>query len=579
MALPHATVLYVDDDEVNREALSWLFQDAGIDMKQASTGQEALRLAAEKPDLVILDVNLPDINGLEVCRRLKAHPATTTIPVMHLSGVYRTAGDKTHALDEGADAYLTKPVEPHELLAQAKALLRIHQAEEKARAAARQWQATFDAINDGVCLLDHEGRVLRCNLALARILGKAVEDILGRSCDELTPPGPESKETSAFLRMRETRRRETTELPLGGCWLQAVADPMWGADGALAGAVYILSDISERRRLEEQLHQSQKMEALGQLAGGVAHDFNNLLTSVIGHVSLLLRGTSKQDPDRLQLEAIEQAASRAADLTRQLLGFARKTPPRMSPTDLGKCLDEVVSIVRPALGRRITVEVRCAPGLWVVQANAGQLNQVLMNLCLNARDAMPEGGLLVLGADNAVLDEAQAHRHAQARAGEFARLSVCDSGHGIPPDLLPRIFEPFFTTKEPGRGTGLGLAVVYGIVQQHSGWIECSGVENQGTRFDIYLPRLGEDPIASPPEPSRPDDSGPREAALHPPSGLPQQENPGGQEEAQPGQAPLSRSGLTKTEAEDLLDWLDANGYRHRELDYEEGKGFVVRWK
>ena len=482
------TVLYVDDDEVNRHTFSWLLRKAGFEVKEAATGRDALRLVAEKPDLVVLDVNLPDIDGFEVCRRIKAHPATTAIPVLHLSGVHVRPEDKRHGLTEGADAYLTKPVEPQDLIAQARALLRLRQAEERARAAARQWQATFDALDEVVCLLDRQGRVLRCNRALLRTLGKSPHQVLGRPCHELIglPPGDEAP---ALRRMLATRVRQGEEFRRGERWLQAVAEPVLGPDGAVTGAVYILADVTERKGLAEQLRQSRKMEVLGRLAGGVAHDFNNLLTAVTGNVALLLAGAPEQDPDRALLRAVDQAAWRAVELSRQLLRFSRRSPQGLRPTDLRTCLDEVAGILRRTMDPRIALEVRAGPRLWTVQADPGQINQVLMNLCVNARDAMPEGGQLLLEAENARLDPGQALAHADARPGEFVRLRVRDSGVGIPPEVLPRLFEPFFTTKDPGQGTGLGLAVVAGIVRQHQGWVECSGAVNQGTCFDIYLPR------------------------------------------------------------------------------------------
>jgi PAS domain S-box-containing protein len=488
---PQGSILYVDDDEVNRHACAWLFREAGFEVLEAATGRDALRLAVAKPDLVILDVNLPDINGFEVCRRIKAHAATTAIPVLHLSAVYVKPEDRTRALEGGADCYLTKPVEPRELVAQAKALLRIHQADERARAASRQWQATFDAIHDGVCLLDRHGRVLRCNRAAARILQRPPFLILGRPCHELTPAAPGAGVAPAFARMLETLDREVMEVPLGQRWLHVVADPLLDPDGTLAGAVYVLSDITDRKHLEEQLRQSQQLDAMARLAAGVVHDFNNLLTALSGHVSLLLARKPEPHPERDRLLAMEQAVCRAAGLTEQLRGFSRQTPVRPVPTNLRSCLEEAVALLRPTLDPRITVEVGGDPEPWTVQADPGQINRVLLNLCLNARDAMPRGGRLLLEAENAVLDEDQA-RHPEARAGEFVRLRVRDTGLGIPADILPRIFEPFFTTKPAGAGTGLGLATVYGIVRQHRGWIECSSVLGQGTCFDVYLPRVQE---------------------------------------------------------------------------------------
>ncbi len=525
---PQGTVVYVDDDELNRNLFALVFREAGFDVKEAATGSEALRLAAEKPDLVILDVNLPDIDGFEVCRHIKAHPATRTIPVMHMSAVYVTPEDRTHALEDGADVYLTKPVEPKELVAQARALMRIHQAEERARAAARQWQATFSAINDAVCLLDRQGRVLRCNDAAERLLQRPSSEILGRSWEELKPPPADRSEPSAFEQMLQTHRRATAEWAVGQGWLQVIADPLLADEGTLIGAVCILSDVSQRKRLEEQLRQSQKMEAVGQLAGGVAHDFNNLLTAIIGNISLLLAAKPQQDPDREPLLVIEQAAWRAAELTRQLLNFSRRSLPHLERTDLRACLEEVATLLRPGLDPRITLEVLSSPDLVPVQADPGQLHQVLMNLCLNARDAMPEGGRLLLAAENAVV-------------GELVRLRVQDSGRGIAPDVLPHIFEPFFTTKGLGKGSGLGLASVYGIVQAHQGRVECSSVVDQGTCFDVYLPRS------------------------------PWQVSARTVQEC--------RSGLTKAEAEAMLDLLEAHGYQDRELEIVEGEGFTVRWR
>jgi PAS domain S-box-containing protein len=497
------TVLYVDDDECNRNTFALVFREAGFDVKEAASGREALRLAEEKPDVVILDVNLPDIHGVEVCRSIKMHPATRAIPVMHMSAVYVTTEDKTHALEEGADAYVTKPVEPRELVAQVRALLRIHQAEERATAALRRWQATFAAINDGVCLLDRHGRVLNCNPAAERILQRPSAEIIDRNCDELIPTTPGSGERSVFQRMLETGRREVSEVAVGDRWIQSIADPMLREEAGWTGAVFILSDITERKRLEEQLRQSQKMKAVGKLAGGLAHDFNNLLTAVTGNVSLLLAGTWEESPDRELLLAIERAAWQATELTSQLFRLSRRSTPRLLPTQLRTCLKEIAALLRRTMDSRIILEVRCAPDLWLVQADSGQINQVLMNLCLNARDAMPEGGLLLLEAENAVVDEKQARQCANAWPGNFVRLSVSDSGRGIPPEVLPHIFEPFFTTKEIGLGTGLGLATVFGVVAQHHGWVECSTVVNQGTCFTVYLPRCetAELPLSSPAAP------------------------------------------------------------------------------
>jgi PAS domain S-box-containing protein len=420
------TILYVDDDEVNRYAFTCLFRQAGFVVREAASGGEALRLVAERPDLVILDVNLPDLNGVEVCRQIKAHPATTAIPVLHLSGVYISPQDKTQALQDGSDGYLTKPVEPDELLAQAKALMRIHQAEELARTAARQWQATFDALGDGVCLLDPQGRALRCNRTLAELLRMPAHELLGRPDYELPPGALGPAEETVFQRMRKSGRRESAELHLAGRWLQAVADPVWGEDGTLTGAVYILTDITERKRLDEHLQDSQTQQAATRLAYEAAHDLDSLLKVITGNISLVLAGEAEQDTSRALGLAMELAAWRAAELTRQLLRLGRWTGPLQPGTDL---------------------PTRAGNAL--------------------ARARIPR----------------------DTAAGAQSRPAA-------PTGLLP----------DP---TG------------------SAGAHERGT-------------VAP---------------------------------------AEHCRSRLTKAEAEELLDWLEANGYPYRALDYEEGNGFLVRWQ
>ena len=307
------------------------------------------------------------------------------------------------------------------------------------------------------------------------------------------------------------RDEEWIDLPDGRQILvETLQTPFFGPDGRLLGLIGMSRDITERKRLEEQLRQAQKMEAVGQLAGGVAHDFNNLLTAILGNVSLLLGSKPAADPDHELLAATEQAAQRATDLTRQLLGFSRQTMLRLEPTDLNASIQEIVAILRRTIDPRITVDVNSVEAIWSVRADPGQINQVLMNLCINARDAMPQGGVLRLETANILLDDSTSRLHLEARPGAFVRLRVRDSGQGIAPDVRPRIFEPFFTTKGPGKGTGLGLAMVYGIIKQHRGWIECASELGHGTYFDIYLPRFQADgaPRAGPP--SRPHRAGVR---------------------------------------------------------------------
>src|SRR6516165_4454109 len=246
------TILYVDDDRQNRETYGLIFRQAGFDVKEAATGDEALRLAALNPDLVVMDVNLPDMNGYEVCRRIKTHPATTAIPVLHLSTVFVNSQDRTHSMEEGADAHLTKPVEPEELLAHVKALLRIRQAEESLRLAARQWQTTFDATSDAVCLLDPAGKIVRANKAMATLMGLPFSAILERPYLPLIRAALDPAAVPDLTRVHLSGERESLELASGSRWFHLTADPVVDDQGHVTGSVHILAEITEFKRGEQE---------------------------------------------------------------------------------------------------------------------------------------------------------------------------------------------------------------------------------------------------------------------------------------------------------------------------------------
>jgi signal transduction histidine kinase len=485
------SILYVDDDADSRHAFGWLFRNAGFDVREAATGTEALRLARHRPDLVVLDVNLPDINGFDVCREIKSHPATASIPILHLSACFISSEDRAQGLEAGADGYLTKPIEPGELLAQVKAALRSHRAEVAARSSVRGWHTLFDALNAGVCLLDAGGQVLRCNQAMAQLLGKPFRAIIGESCERLVQEVGGAKDIPLLARARDLHRGEAQEIRLADRWYLVTADPAHDEGGELARSVHLFIDFTDWKRVEERRGQEDKLEAVSRLAGGIAHDFNNLLTVITGNASLVLASLSADDPRRDSLSMIEKAAWRCAEIARQLLGFSRQTLLWFAPTDLNRCLHELVDPLRRTIHPRIALEIHTAPGLWTVLADSAAMYHVLMSLCLNAHEAMPKGGQLSLESANVTRGEAKGVPTEDAGTGDFVRLRVLDTGRGIAPDVLPHIFEPFVTTKDVGQGTGLSLAMAFGVVKQHRGWIECTSAVNEGTCFDIYLPRAG----------------------------------------------------------------------------------------
>lgn len=271
-------------------------------------------------------------------------------------------------------------------------------------------------------------------------------------------------------------------------WVEDRGYPVRGAEGEMEHAVGVVTDITERKELETQLLQAQKMEAIGQLAGGVAHDFNNILTVINGHAGLLLESEALSPEQVESLHRIYTAGERAASLTRQLLVFSRKQVMHRQSVDLNAILDELAKLLGRLLGEHIRLELTLSRPLPLVEADACMVEQIAMNLAVNARDAMPRGGRLIVRTEVVDFTQANVKHYPQGRVGRFICLSVGDSGCGIAPEILPRIYEPFFTTKEIGKGTGLGLATVFGIVKEHSGWIAVESSVGIGTTFKVFLP-------------------------------------------------------------------------------------------
>ncbi|MBL8793465.1 MAG: PAS domain S-box protein [Planctomycetia bacterium] len=366
-------------------------------------------------------------------------------------------------------------------------------AEAAVRASEAKYRSLIENLELQVFLKDRAGRYAAANQRFCRALERAETEVVGRTDAELFPADQAEKFRAEELAVVASGQRREAEMLLRiegqQRTFRVVRSPVRDERGAVGGVLGICWDVSEQRVLEAQLRQAQKMEAIGMLAGGVAHDFNNLLAVIVGNIALALGSLPENHASRDLLLTAERAGVQAADLTNRLLGFARQTILRPVPTQLQNCMEETVRILRRTVDPRIALEVRCAEHLWLVEADPAQINQVLLNLCLNARDAMPQGGRIALEAANVVLDADYPRQHVEGRGGEFVRLRIGDTGQGIPPEIRSRIFEPFFTTKEPGKGTGLGLAMVFGIIKQHQGWIDFTSEVGEGTCFDIFLPR------------------------------------------------------------------------------------------
>jgi PAS domain S-box-containing protein len=343
-----------------------------------------------------------------------------------------------------------------------------------------------------VVTLDVEGRVRNWNPAAERMFGWTATEVVGQPlpivpeslCDEGRRITERARRGESFTDVATQRVRKD-----GGLVdVSLSVAPVRGPGGTITGTIGFLADVGERVQRESQGRQAQKMEAVGRLAGGIAHDFNNMLTAINGYAGLLLRGL--EDPGlRRKAEAIAKAAERATDLTSQLLSFSRQQVMASHVLDLNATIARFDAVLRRIIGEDVQLVTVTTPGLWRIRVDRGRIEQVLMNLAVNARDAMPRGGTLTLETANVELDEGFARLNPGTIAGPHVLLSVKDTGLGMAPEVRKRIFEPFFTTKAVGSGTGLGLATVYGIVKQSAGYISLETAKGCGTTFRVYLPR------------------------------------------------------------------------------------------
>jgi PAS domain S-box-containing protein len=366
-----------------------------------------------------------------------------------------------------------------------------------------------DSSSDAIIGKDLNGIVTSWNKGAEDLFGYSSAEMIGRSTLELIPPDRRDEEEHILSRIRAGQRVlhfETVRRTKDGRLLDMsiTTSPIRDASGAIIGASKVARDITERRVLQEQYHQAQKMEAIGQLAGGVAHDFNNLLTAVLGFSGLVRESLDADDPRLGDVDQIIMAAERASALTKQLLAFSRKEVVQPVTLDLNEVIVNTDKMLRRLIGEQIVVRLALADRIGPIQADPGQLDQILMNLAINAHDAMPDGGRLTIETANVELDAPFASTHGTASPGPYVMLAVTDTGVGMSDDVRRRLFEPFFTTKERGKGTGLGLSTVFGIVQQSGGCMYVYSEPGHGATFKIYFPRVTASSDAVPAFPERP---------------------------------------------------------------------------
>ncbi len=370
--------------------------------------------------------------------------------------------------------------------------------------ALRRQAAAIEQAAEAVAIADQTGRIEYVNPALVTLSGYARDEIIGRQGGEFRS---ELRDESVAASIQETLARgevwkgRVTGNTKEGKTLQTdlTISSVRDEGGRVTNYVAIAHDVTDQVELQKQYLQAQKMEAVGALAGGVAHDFNNILTVVSGFTEVLMAERNPEDADYEDLQKVALASARGSELIRRLLAFSRKTELQMRPLNLNAEIENLRELLFRTIPKMVEIDLHLAPDLRKVNADSVQIEQLLMNLALNARDAMPEGGRIVIETKNITWDEECCSAYLEGKPGDYALITVSDTGHGMDQETMNRIFEPFFTTKQPDRGTGLGLATVYGIVKQHGGFVTCDSQPGIGTTFNVYLPAFDEEGVGTDP--------------------------------------------------------------------------------
>ncbi|MBI3662327.1 MAG: response regulator [Acidobacteria bacterium] len=489
--------LLVEDNPGDAQLIQELLAEAGgshLHLEWTGRLSSALeRLAGGQIDLLLLDLSLPDSQGFETFARVSACAAH--LPIIVITGL-EDEEMALRILREGAEDYVLKGQLDGRLLLRAiRYAMGRKRAAEALRESEQRYRELFENATYGIYRATLDGNFLDVNSTLVRILGyQAREEVLGLNLftDVFCDPGHfkrlmEQCEEAAEVHGTEVDWKQESGR---GITVRLSGRLVRNRTGELDHCEVIAEDVTERRALQEQLRQAQKMEAIGRLAGGIAHDFNNLLSVIIGYSESLVEGLGQRESLRDKAEEIKKAADSAASLTRQLLAFSRQQVLAPKVLDLGLVVRDTESMLRRLIGEDVDLLTVAEPDLGQVKADPGQMEQVILNLAINARDSMPEGGKLTIETRNAELGENYLARRPLMRPGSYVLLAISDNGMGMDAATQARIFEPFFTTKEQGKGTGLGLATVYGIVKQSGGHIWVYSEPGQGTTFKIYLPRV-----------------------------------------------------------------------------------------
>jgi len=500
-------ILILEESPADAALVEEEFKNAKIrySMERVDTKDAFLKaLTRFKPDVILSDYSLPQFDSMSALRLTKKHCAG--LPFIIVTGAINEE-TAVECMKAGAADYVLKDrlgrliPAVQGALAKFQAMEEKHQAEEALIASEMRYRKLFESAREGILLMDAEtNRITDINPYMLGLMECGRKAVTGKTLDEI---GIKSEGKTGEKLSDQIKASDVVHI--NGIYLISANGSR--SDLEMTCSTYAIDtkrkiqcnirDISDRKQGEEekekiraQLFQAQKMEAIGTLAGGVAHDFNNLMTAIQVSTDVALLRLDESDPMCRELKEIRYAALRASSLIRQLLLFSRKQLMEFLVVNVNTTVENLLKMLHRLIGEDIQIQTELAPDLWTIQADAGNIEQVIMNLALNARDAMPSGGNLIIKTENMQIDDAFCKTMADARPGQFVSLTIEDTGVGIGEDVIPRIFEPFFTTKGPGQGTGLGLSVVYGIVKQHRGWIQVSSILTKGSAFRVFIPAV-----------------------------------------------------------------------------------------
>ena len=534
-------ILVVDDIQTNRKLLRAQLEAEGHEVVEAEDGLEALRiLEREDFEAVISDILMPRMDGYRLCYEVRQSEKLHNLPFIVYTNTYTSPADEKMALELGANKFLKKPTSgaailevlrqvTHEAAPKAKRIgppaelelmkeyseylvvkLEQKNLELQAQTEALQkheqqllLQATaLEAAADAIMITDPRGNILWINPAFTELTGYSAQEVIGRNPRVLKSGAHDAgfyhSLWQTILRGEPWSSEVTNRRKDGAFYFgEQTITPVRSQEGQITHFIGIMNDITERKRLEEQFIQSQKMEVVGHLAAGVAHDFNNILAVIIGYSDLMNLELGPDHPLRKHLREIRHAGDRASALTQQLLIFSRKQKVQGAVLDLNQILAGMDKMLRRLINENIALTVLPGKEIRRLKADSNHLGQILMNLIVNARDAMPGGGQLTIETSNVTLDQTYSRAHPEVLPGEYVMLAITDTGTGMTDEVKSNLFEPFFTTKPKGKGTGLGLATCLTIAKQSGGHIDFQSDLGQGTTFRIYFPCVDQ-PLEAP---------------------------------------------------------------------------------